>query len=303
MPSVPSGFVSRFDEWSLLSDGGYESPPAQVDQRGQLLVIENWAKDGAIQAEITLLSGEIEQERPKFHAGLLVRLGPNSQEGYVGGIGGYRKKYFICKMKPGEWELIESAGSTESLQLNRKYKLRFEVTGSKLRLFEGNVQVLSAVDDSYISGQFGLRARHTRARFESILLDITKPRCFVVMPFASELEYVYRTIQAAVEHAGLQCVRGDERTISRPIIDDIRADIATADLVIVDFTGKNPNVYYEAGLADAWRKRWIVIAQSTDDLAFDVRHVRTILYSNTMGADLKFKDDLARAIRDTLSGQ
>jgi len=295
--------VSRFDEWSVLSDGGYESPAARAGQNQQVLVFEDWAKDGAIETEITLLSGEeTEQGRTKFHAGLLVRLGPDSQEGYVGGIGGYRKKYFIAKMKPGEWELIESTGSTESLQLNRKYTLRFEVVGSQLRLFEGNIQMLSTVDDSYISGQFGLRTRHTKARFESIQLDVTKPLCFVVMPFASELAYVYRTIQETVENAGLRCVRGDERTISRPIIDDIRADIATADLVIVDFTGKNPNVYYEAGLADAWRKKWIVIAQSTDDLAFDVRHVRTILYSNTMGADIKFKDDLGRAIRDTLSG-
>jgi hypothetical protein len=304
MPSKPSGFVSRFDGWSALPDGGYESPAARDAQKQQILVFEDWAKDGAIEAEVTLMSGEEEEQgRTKFHAGLLVRLGPDSQEGYVGGIGGWRKKYFIAKMKPGEWELIESTGRTESLELDRKYKLRLEVVGSQLRLFEGKVQMLSAVDDAYVSGQFGLRTRITKARFESVQLDITKPLCFVVMPFASELTYVYRTIQETVEKAGLRCVRGDERTISRPIIDDIRADIATADLVVVDFTGKNPNVYYEAGLADAWRKKWIVIAQSTDDLAFDVRHVRSILYSNTMGADVKFRDDLARAIRDTLSGR
>lgn len=304
MPSQPNGFVSRFDDWSALPNAGYQSPKPRAGQAQQVLVFEDWAKDGAIEAEITLLSGEeTEQGRTKFHAGVLVRLGPDSQEGYVGGIGGFRKKYFIAKMKPGEWELIDSAGSTESLELNRKYRIRFEAIGSQLRLFEGNVQMLSAIDDSFLSGQFGLRTRYTQAQFDSLQLHITKPLCFVVMPFVSELAYVYRAIQETVEKAGLRCVRGDERTISRPIIDDIRADIATADLVLVDFTGKNPNVYYEAGLADAWRKKWIVIAQSTDDLAFDVRHVRTILYSNTMGADVKFKDDLTRAIGDTLSGR
>jgi hypothetical protein len=301
MSSRPKGHVSRFDEWAVSPDG-YESP--RVIGTQQVLVFEDWAKDGAIEADITLLIGEEgEQGRTKFHAALLARLGSDSREGYAAGIGGYRKKYFIAKMKPGEWELIESAGSSESLHLNRKYRIRFEVVGSQLRLFDGNIQMLSAVDDSYLSGQFGLRTRHTQALYDSVQLDITKPLCFVVMPFASELDYVYRTIQETVEKAGLRCVRGDERTISRPIIDDIRADIATADLVVVDFTGKNPNVYYEAGLADAWKKKWIVIAQSTDDLAFDVRHVRTILYANTMGADIKFKEDLAKAIRDTLSGR
>lgn len=304
MPNQPSGFVSRHDEWSVLPDGAYESPKVRDGQVQQVVVFKDWAKDGAIEADIELLSGAKTKEgRDKIHASLLVRLGPNSQEGYAARIGGYRRKYFIAKIKPGEWELMQAAGSTESLRFGQKYQLRFEATGGQLRLFEGNVQMLSVVDDEYISGQFGLRTWHTQARFAHVQLDITKPLCFVVMPFTSELAYVYRTIQEAVESAGLQCVRGDERTISRPIIDEIRTDIATADLVVVDFTGRNPNVYYEAGLADAWRKKWIVIAQSTDDLAFDVRHVRTILYSNTMGADVKFKEDLARAIRDTLAGR
>jgi hypothetical protein len=49
--------------------------------------------------------------------------------------------------------------------------------------------------------------------------------------------------------------------------------------VIVDFTGKNTNVYYEAGLADAWKTDWIILTRSSAD---DVRHLRPIRYSNTM---------------------
>lgn len=32
--------------------------------------------------------------------------------------------------------------------------------------------------------------------------------------------------------------------------------------MIVDFTGRHPNVYYEAGLADAWRQDWKVSGMS-----------------------------------------
>jgi hypothetical protein len=78
-------------------------------------------------------------------------------------------------------------------------------------------------------------------------------------------------------------------------MDDVKKQISEADLVIVDFTGQNPNVYYEAGLADAMGKDWIVLAQSTDDLTFDVRHIRSIQYSNVMGADRKLKADLDNA--------
>jgi uncharacterized protein (DUF1697 family) len=47
----------------------------------------------------------------------------------------------------------------------------------------------------------------------------------------------------------------------------VKKKIAEADLVIVDFSGKNPNVYYEAGLADAMGKDWIFLVQDTSDLS------------------------------------
>jgi hypothetical protein len=75
------------------------------------------------------------------------------------------------------------------------------------------------------------------------------------MPFSSELSYVYRVIKELVEGNGMTCVRADEVFVAEPAIEEIRRQISQADLVIVDFTGRNPNVYYEAGLADAWNKR------------------------------------------------
>jgi len=62
-------------------------------------------------------------------------------------------------------------------------------------------------------------------------------------------------------------------------------------------------VYFEAGLADAWKKRWIVQAQSTDDLAFDVRQIRTMIYSNTMGADSRLRMSLEHALKKTMQAR
>ena len=117
------------------------------------------------------------------------------------------------------------------------------------------------------------------------------------MPFRSELDFVHSVISQSVARYGIDCVRADQIAVSRPVMDDVKRQIAEADLVIVDFTGQNPNVYYEAGLADAWKKDWIVLAQSADDLTFDVRHIRCIQYSNTMGADKKLEADLESALK------
>jgi hypothetical protein len=68
----------------------------------------------------------------------------------------------------------------------------------------------------------------------------------------------------------------------------------------MDLVYKIANVYYEAGLADAWKKRSIVLAQRSDDLTFDVRHIRTIIYSNTMGADVQLREKLGSAIDEMM---
>jgi hypothetical protein len=121
------------------------------------------------------------------------------------------------------------------------------------------------------------------------------------MPFQAELSNVYRIIKETVEKHGVECERADERVVSEPILDDVKAQIGSADLVIIDFTGRNPNVYFEAGIADALNRRWIILAQLKNDLAFDVQHIRAIMYLDKMGSDEKFKDDLHRALDATLA--
>jgi hypothetical protein len=174
--------------------------------------------------------------------------------------------------------------------------LRIKFSGSQITLFENEVQQLVVVDDTYQIGQFGLRTWYTSARFEIVQALKMRPKAFLLMPFKSEFDFVHGVIRDSMNDFGLDCVRADQIGISRPVMEDVRTSIAEADLVIVDFTGKNPNVYYEAGLADAMRKDWIVLAQSTEDLTFDVRHIRCIQYSNVMGADQKLRTDLDSAL-------
>ena len=75
-------------------------------------------------------------------------------------------------------------------------------------------------------------------------------------------------------------------------MDDVKKQIRNSDLVLVDLTGRNPNVYYEAGLADAWGRKWIVLAQSAEDVTFDMRQIRFIRYENRIGADVELSANL-----------
>jgi hypothetical protein len=64
-------------------------------------------------------------------------------------------------------------------------------------------------------------------------------------------------------------------------MDDIRTSIELADLIVADLTGKNANVFYEVGICHALEKSVLLLAQSMDDVPFDLRHRRVLLYSYT----------------------
>lgn len=59
---------------------------------------------------------------------------------------------------------------------------------------------------------------------------------------------------------------------------DIANLIARSRVVISDLSGKNPNVFYETGIAHTLGRDVIQITQSAEDVPFDLRHLRFINY-------------------------
>lgn len=100
----------------------------------------------------------------------------------------------------------------------------------------------------------------------------------VMMPFRQEFNQVYTTLQNSCAEIGLQCVRADDIWEENAIIQDVVNLIGRAKIVICDCSGKNPNVFYETGIAHAVGKEVILITQSQDDIPFDLRHLRYIHY-------------------------
>ncbi|RRD07380.1 hypothetical protein EII34_02550 [Arachnia propionica] len=48
--------------------------------------------------------------------------------------------------------------------------------------------------------------------------------------------------------------------------------------VLADLTGKNPNVFYETGIAHSVGRRTILITQSMADVPFDLQGLRVLHY-------------------------
>lgn len=106
------------------------------------------------------------------------------------------------------------------------------------------------------------------------------PLCFVVMPFRAELNFFYLYLRRHLqEKYGLRVERGDHRILTVPLLEKIREQIVEARVLIADITGRNPNVFYELGLAHALEKPVILLTQDhAEDVPTDIRHLEFIRY-------------------------
>ena len=124
--------------------------------------------------------------------------------------------------------------------------------------------------------------------------------CFVMMPFAGEFDDIYRHVIApSIEAAGYRSVRADQLSGTGPILREIIRQIERSDLLIVDVSKANPNVYYELGIAHALAKRAIIISSDVEDVPFDLRQYRVLPYdASNLSVVEKFRDRLVEAIRE-----
>jgi len=104
--------------------------------------------------------------------------------------------------------------------------------------------------------------------------------CFVMMPFGNPLGKYYSAIyEPAVRKAGLLPVRADDDLFGTgKIIDQVWRGITEAKVLIAELTSRNPNVFYELGLAHALHKPVVLVSSNEEDVPFDLNHIRVIYY-------------------------
>ena len=118
-----------------------------------------------------------------------------------------------------------------------------------------------------------------------------------MMPFNMEFDNVLETIKEACSNVNMYCLRADDLWNNSTIIQDIFELIYCSSIVIVDFTGKNQNVFYEVGIAHTLGKNVIPITQSLDDIPFDLRHHRVLKYLNNREGIQTLKKDLENKLK------
>lgn len=130
--------------------------------------------------------------------------------------------------------------------------------------------------------------------------------CFVVMPFSVEsLNIVYEDFvrPTLVDKCGLHVERGDDVFGSNVVMDDITRSIRRSRLILADLTSRNPNVFYEVGIAHALNKQVLLMTQSIDDVPFDLRHRRALVYEYSPRGCKRLETDLYANIQHMLANR
>lgn len=102
-----------------------------------------------------------------------------------------------------------------------------------------------------------------------------------MMPYQAGFDLIRKTIKEAILQVGMFCVVADELPEPGKITDKLRREIWNATVCVCDLTGRNPNVVWELGYAQALGKPCICLARSPDDLFFDTKDETTIFYNPT----------------------
>lgn len=119
----------------------------------------------------------------------------------------------------------------------------------------------------------------------------------VMMPFSTEFDVVYETIEMAVQDAGLHCARADNIWEHDHVMGDVLSLLWRSGIVIADLTGKNANVFYEAGLAHALPRPTVLLTQRSEDVPFDLQSIRYLRY----GLGTSERAELRKKLSDRLA--
>jgi hypothetical protein len=133
---------------------------------------------------------------------------------------------------------------------------------------------------------------------------LEEKKCFVLMPFNNQnnLQEIYQdSVKKIVESLGISCNRADDIYEIKPIIETIWEQINRAKFIIADLTNKNANVFYELGVAHTVGKEVILLSQNIDDVPFDLRHLKIILYETTPRGVQNLEKQLEAMIQSVIS--
>ena len=169
----------------------------------------------------------------------------------------------MCRVSASSFALIANM----HLVQNQVYSARI---ATKDNLVSVDIDGMSIIRNFNIgrrsNGHIGLGTYNAAAEFSDVIINpFVEKKCFVMMPFDASRNMLYDLVIAPVLHqyprVVFQFIRADKSLTIGKISDEISEWVKGSDVIIADITNKNPNVFYELGLAHALKRKAILLIQ------------------------------------------
>ena len=192
-----------------------------------------------------------------------------------------------------------------------------ELVGLWMFVYSLNNPFITEYTNNILKGTYPLLKDSYRflfqRRFNSMIVNpifqnrdtrVNQDSVFVIMPFTQKWsnDIWQQVLKPAVQEIGMTPIRADD-LYGQNIMEDVWQSILKAAIIICDTTGRNPNVFYELGIAHTLGKKVLLLTQSIDDIPFDLQAYRHIEYQPTISGANQLKETIKKYINETLSSK
>lgn len=123
---------------------------------------------------------------------------------------------------------------------------------------------------------------------------------FILTPFRENFFSVFRSLKPVFNELNLSSGTAGDFFGINTIIKDVWSGIYHSKIVIAECTGRNPNVFYEIGIAHTLGKPTILLTQNITDIPSDLIHLRAIKYEDSEDGIKKLHRDVSNCIKEIL---
>lgn len=192
------------------------------------------------------------------------------------------------RSRRAELEELRSSTELQLMELNRR------LMESESRWRDANHLVLSSI-------QAAPDAANRRDFLGKMGIESVRPEprlVFVLTPFVSTEDDTWQVIKTTCEELGLQAIRGDESFVETDLLRHILTQMSKARLVIANINGRNPNVFYELGIAHALDKPTLVVSNADGQIPFDLANRRLVVYRHKADLQISLRMAISQALAE-----
>jgi hypothetical protein len=294
-------WAAILNPWTLTDEiARFEGAPDAAGRAG-LAVSPYYMAAGEV--AVTITTDAVSDSADAVRPGGFVVFGydPASRAGFAAGIGGSGEySVFQVGLSPevtDKVSMLASAGDVASVAPGRPYHLRVRVAGGRATVSVDGTHVLDLdLPEAPPGQQLGFWALGGAPVTFSDFQYVGEPgRLFVVMQFGAPYDDLYNEVIVPVAaESGLTASRADEMSGPGIILSDIVREIRESTAIVAEITPANPNVYYEVGYAHAAGTPTILLVRRGQELPFDVRSFRCIIYDDSIAGKPQVETQLRK---------